>query len=186
MRNFILLLSLLSLNYCYISLGLFAPQFQKEIDKFKYIIDNDTLDCKLSEYIKTLKIGKEKSLKHVDLKNIEDTCKLEFEIQLVQSPELPASNHQFDYIQVGGLLVPGKSPSYKGYWKATIGVVLKDTAEQNYVHSFLYFVSADFSKSAFEEYLGKKIDMDETDLIHAFFYKICYDIYENELSPIKG
>ena len=105
MRNFILLLSLLSLYSCYISLGLFAPQFYKEIDRFKYIIYNDSLDRSLREYTKTLKVGKEYNLKHVDLNNIEKTCNLDFEIELVQSFDLPASNHQINHINVGGALI---------------------------------------------------------------------------------
>ena len=186
MRSFILLLSLLSLYSCYISLGLFAPQFYKEIDKFKYEIYNDSLDRALREYTKTLKVEKEKTLKHVDLNNIRDTCNLDFEIELVQSFDLPASNHQINHINIGGAFIKNIIPTFKNYWKATIGVVLEDTAEPNYVHSLLYFVKADFNKSDFEEYLGKKLDMDELDLVHAFFYNICFQIYENELLPIKG
>ena len=186
MRNFILLLSLLSLYSCYISLGLFAPQFYKEIDRFKYIIYNDSLDRSLREYTKTLKVGKEYNLKHVDLNNIEKTCNLDFEIELVQSFDLPASNHQINHINVGGALISKITQTYNNYWKATIGVVLEDTAEPNYVHLLVYHVIADFSKSGFEEYLNRKLDMDELDLVHAFFYNICFDIYENELLPIKG
>ena len=184
MRSFFLLLSLLSLYSCYISLGLFAPQFNKEIEKFRYEIYNDSLDRALREYVKTLKNGKERTLKHVDLSNITGTCNLDFEIELVQSSELPASNHQINHI--GGSLIERFFPNYKNYWKATIGVVLKDTAEPNYVHLLVYHVIADFSKSSFEEYLNRKLDMDELDLVHAFFYNICFDIYENELLPIKG
>ena len=186
MKSFLLLLSLLSLCSCYISLGLFAPQFYKEIEKFKYEIYNDYLDRALREYVKTIKIGKESTLKHVDLDHITDTCKLDFEIELVQRFDLPASNHQINHINVGGALISKITQAYNNYWKATIGVVLEDTAEPNYVHLLVYHVIADFSKSGFEEYLNKKLDMDELDLVHAFFYNICFNIYENELLPIKG
>ena len=151
MKSFLLLLSLLSLCSCYISLGLFAPQFYKEIEKFKYEIYNDYLDRALREYVKTIKIGKESTLKHVDLDHITDTCNLDFEIELVQSLDLPASNHQINHISIGGALIIGVIPTFKNYWKATIGVVLKDTAEPNYVHSLLYHLTVDFNKSDFEE-----------------------------------
>ena len=184
MRSFFLLLSLLSLYSCYISLGLFAPQFNKEIEKFRYEIYNDSLDRALREYVKTLKNGKERTLKHVDLSNITGTCNLDFEIELVQSSELPASNHQIN--RIGGSLIERFFPNYKNYWKATIGVVLKDTAEPNYVHSLLYHLTVNFNKSDFEEYLGRKLDIDELDLIHAIFYYKSLDIYLNELLPVKG
>lgn len=175
MRSLILLISLLSLSSCYISLGLFAEQFYTEINTFQYIIYNDYLDWKLREYTKTLKVGKEHTLTHVDLKNIEKTCKLDFEIELVKRKDLPASNHEINHINTGN----------ENYWLTTIGVVLKDTADPNYVHLLLYHVKADFSKAGFEKYLGGKLEMDELDLVHAFFYNICYQIYENDILPIK-
>ena len=186
MKRFLLLLSLLSLYYCYISLGLFAPQFYKEIENFKYEIYNDSLDRALREYVKTIKIGKESTLKHVDLAHIPDTCNLDFEIELVQSFDLPASNHQINHINIGGALILGVIPTYKNYWKATIGVVLEDTAEPNYVHSLLYHLTVDFNKSDFEQYLGRNLDIDELDLVHAVFYNKCLEIYLNELLPVKG
>lgn len=186
MRRFILLLSLLSLYSCYISLGLFAPQFYEEIQTFKHIIDNDSLDWSLREYTKTLKIGKEQTLKHVDLNNIEDTCSLEFEINLVKSEKLPASAHEIKHIDIGSSKITGINLTFDSYWKLTIGVVLKDTAEADYVHSLLYQITADFNKSDFEEYLGRKLEEDELYFVETIFYNICYDIYENELLPVKG
>ena len=183
--KFILLLSLLSLYSC-ISLGLFASTFYKEIQKFKYEITNDSLDRALREYVKKSKIGKESTLKNVDLAHIMETCNLDFEIELVKSFELPASDHQIAHINIGGALIQGQTPHYKNFWKATIGVVLENTVEPNHVYSLLYHLTVDFNKYAFETDLGRTLDIDELDLVHAIFYNLCLEIYEKELLPVKG
>ena len=55
----------------------------------------------------------------------------------------------------------GINLTFDSYCNITIGVVLKDIAEADYVHSLLYRITADFNKSDFEEYLGKKLEKDE-------------------------
>ena len=182
--KFILLLSLLSLYSC-ISLGLFAATFYKEIQKFKYEITNDSLDRALREYYKKSKIGKESTLKNVDLAHIMETCHLDFERELVKSFWLPASDHQINHISIGGDIIPGQTPHYKNYWKATIGVVIENTVEPNHVYSLLYHLTVDFNKYAFETELGISLDIDELDLVHAIFYNLCLQIYTDELLPIK-
>ena len=182
--KFILLLSLLSLYSC-ISLGLFASTFYKEIQKFKYEITNDYLDRALREYYKKSKIGKESTLKNVDLAHIMETCHLDFEIDLVESFWLPASDHQIGHISIGGDVIPGQTPHFQNYWKATIGVVLENTVEPNHVYSLLYHLTVDFNKYAFETELGVSLDIDELDLVHAIFYNLCLQIYYEELLPVK-
>ena len=182
--KFILLFSLLSLYSC-TSLGLFASTFYKEIQKFKYEITNDYLDRALREYVKKSQIGKESTLKNVDLANIMETCHLDFEIELVESFWLPASDHQINHINIGGVFIPGQTPHFKNFWKATIGVVLENTVEPNHVYSLLYHLTVDFNKNAFETELGVSLDIDELDLVHAIFYNLCLQIYTDELLPVK-
>ena len=183
--KYILLLSLLSLYSC-VSLGLFASTFLKEIEKFKYVITNDYLDRALIEHVKKIKIGKESTLKNVDLAHVMNTCHLDFEIELVESFWLPASNHQINHINIGGALEPGQTPHYKNYWKATVGVVLENTVEPNHVYSLLYHLTVDFNKYKFETELGVSLDIDELDLVHAMFYHLFFEIYTDELLPVKG
>ena len=110
---FILFLSLLSLYSCQ-SIGLFHEQYLQEINKFKTNIENVLLKNAVNDYIKTTKITKNRSIKTVDLSNVFANCNLDFEINLVKSLVLPASNHQIAHINIGGALMnKTEKPKFK-------------------------------------------------------------------------
>ena len=183
--HFILLITLLSLYACQ-SLGLFHEQFLKEIKKFETDITNDHLNNAVNKYMKQNKIGKEYTLKTVNLDHIYSNCNLDFEIQLVQSQELPASNHQIAHINIGGALIPGITPKYKNYWRCVIGVVIKGS-EPNTVYSLMYNLNFEFNKSTFEKDYNVNLSyVDEKEVVNFILYTIAYKIYTDELLPIKG
>ena len=177
-RRFILLLSLLSLYSCQ-SLGLFAEKFLQESYKIKPIFaaKNKILTKVISKYVKSYKVESKHTLKTVDLTNIEENCDLEFEIELVQSQKLPASNHLIEHKSTG-----------KKQWSCLVGVVINGViGEPNKVHSLVYYLSVDFSKSELVRDSGLDLDeIDEKELASYLFYMECLRIYDEELSPIKS
>ena len=182
----IFVLALFSLISCQ-SLGLFHEQFLKEIYTFKPYIDDPELFEQIAKYWKTFKIEESRTVKTVDLNNIHKTCNLDFEIKLVQSETLPASDHQIAHINIGGLIVPGQTPKFTNFWAATIGVVIKNLGEKDSVYSLLYHLKLDFNKYDFMRYSGLDLtDIDERVIVDYIFYNECYRIYEEELFPVKG
>ena len=97
------LISFLSLYSCQ-SLGLFHEQFLIEINKFKPNNTNDELKRAVKDFVTKVEIKKGYTLKTVDLSNVMANCNLDFEINLVQSSVLPASNHLIAHINIGGAL----------------------------------------------------------------------------------
>jgi len=97
------LISFLSLYSCQ-SLGLFHEQFLIEINKFKPNNINDELKRAVKDFVTKVEIKKGYTLKTVDLSNVMANCNLDFEINLVQSSVLPASNHLIAHINIGGAL----------------------------------------------------------------------------------
>ena len=111
-QEFILFIALLSLFTCQ-SLGLFKEQFLFEINKFKPSLKDKNLEKIIVKFAQLYTVEYSHTVKTVDLKNIMKTCNLDFEIKLVQSDPLPASNHQINHINIGGRLIPGQTPKYK-------------------------------------------------------------------------
>ena len=188
--RFILLLSLWSLYSC-VSLGLFAEQFLQESSKIKPIFaeEDKVLIKVISKYIQSNKVvvEAEKTLKTVDLDNILENCNLDFEIELVQTPKLPASNHHIAHINIGGLLIPGQPRNYKNFWSCYIGVVIKGIGEPNKVYSLLYHLTVDFSINEFIKDSGLDLkQINEKDIASYLFYLECLRIYNEELSPVKS
>ena len=187
--GFIILISLWSLYSC-VSYGLFAEQFLKETYKIKpkFAIKDKILTKVITKYLSSYKVVVEgKTLKTVDLDNILDNCNLEFEINLVQSAELPASNHQISHINIGGLIIPGQPRNFKNFWSCYIGVVIDGIGEPNKVYSLLYHLTVDFNISNFVKDSGLDLDeINEQELAYYLFYLECLRIYNEELSPIKS
>ena len=182
----ILLLALLSL-YSFQSLGLFSEQFLKEINKIKPIAlyKDKVLSKMISKYFKLYKMEKSHTVKTVDLANIYETCNLDFEVNLVKG-FLPASDHQINHINIGGVLTPGQTPHYVNKWVCTVGVAIENLGEPNSVYSLLYNLSTTFSKSSLLKDSGIDLsDIDETELVNYFFYTELLKIYNEEILPIK-
>ena len=180
----LLLLSFLSLYSCQ-SLGLFQEQFLKEINKFKPNITDYELDNAINDFIKTNKITKNYSIKTVNLSNVMANCNLDFEIKLVQSSVLPASNHLIAHVNIGGALQhKDEKPKYINYEACQIGVVIKGN-EPKTVYSLLYDITFEFNRAAFNEVYNLNITYDEQrDIIDYIFYNIAYNIFIFDIFPI--
>ena len=114
--------------------------------------------------------------------NFFDTCNLDFEINLVKSQILPASNHQINHINIGGLRIPGQPAKFRNFWKGTIGVVLKNDKKDNSVYSLLYHLSVDFNKHNLQNDSGLDLsNIDERELVNYIFYNECLKVYNEEL-----
>ena len=112
---------------------------------------------------------------------------LDFEIKLVQSETLPASNHEINQISIGGAIQPGQAQKFSNFWKAIIGVVIKNLGEEDSVYSLLYHIKLEFNKTDFMRYSGLDLtNIDDELIVYYILYKECYRIYEEELLPIKG
>ena len=186
-RGFILFIALWSLYSCQ-SLGLFAPKFLQEISKIRPILDFiDAPFIPLRPYLDSYKVEKKRTVKSVDLNNVFNNCNLDFEINLVQSPTLPASDHQVAHINIGGLLIPGQKPNFTNKWVCTVGVVIKNNSQFNSVYSLMYNLSVDLKKSTLEEESGLDLSgVDERDLAKIVFYNELLKIYNVEILPIKS
>ena len=185
-QEFILFIALLSLFTCQ-SLGLFKEQFLLEINKFKPSLKDKNLEKIIVKFAQLYTVEYSHTVKTVDLKNIMKTCNLDFEIKLVQSDPLPASDHQINHINIGGRLIPGQTPKYKNFWAATIGVVIKNNGEFNSVYSLMYRLKVDFNKDTFMKTAGLDLtSVDERVLVNYIIYNQCLEIYNKELLPVKS
>ena len=184
--GFILLITLWSLYSCQ-SLGLFSEQFLKELKNIKpRLLLTKEIENGLINYIASNKIEKSHTVKSVDLNNIYSTCNLDFEISLVQTTPLPASNNLIAHINIGGLLIPGMPRRYVNKWACTFGVVIKNNSEFNSVYSLIYTLSTSFNLNSFMEETGLDLSgYDERELAKYIFYTQLLDIYNKEIFPVK-
>ena len=184
--GFILLITLWSLYSCQ-SLGLFSEQFLKELKNIKpRLLLTKEIENGLINYMASNKIEKSHTVKSVDLNNIYSTCNLDFEISLVQTTPLPASNNLIAHINIGGLLIPGMPRHYVNKWACTFGVVIKNNSEFNSVYSLIYNLSTSFNLNSFMEETGLDLSgYDERELAKYIFYTQLLDIYNKEIFPVK-
>ena len=183
---FILSLSLLSLCSCQ-SIGLFHEPFLQEINKFKTNIENEELKNAVNDFIRTNKITKNHSIKTVDLSNVYANCNLDFEVRLVRSFLLPASDHQIAHINIGGALMSkDEKPKFINYEACTIGVAIKGS-EPNTVYSLLYDIKFEFNRTSFNEIYNMNLTYDdEGKVIRYIFYTVAYEIYIYNIFPVKN
>ena len=185
MKIVLLILALFSLTSCQ-SPGLFHEPFNQEMVTFKPHFEDQEYFEQLKEYAKTVKVEKSRTIKTVDLKNIEDTCKSDFEIQLVQMKPLPASNHQINHFNIGGV-VPGQKASSQNLWLLTIGAVVKNLGEENSVYSLVYNLKINFDIDDYMNFFNiDSLNINQRPIVEFIFYMECVRIYEEELLPIKG
>ena len=185
MKIVLLILALFSLTSCQ-SPGLFHEPFNQEMVTFKPQFEDQEYFEQLKKYAKTVKVEKSRTIKTVDLKNIEDTCKSDFEIQLVQMKPLPASNHQINHFNIGGV-VPGQKASSQNLWLLTIGAVVKNLGEENSVYSLVYNLKINFDIDDYMNFFNiDSLNINERPIVEFIFYMECVRIYEEELLPIKG
>ena len=181
----ILFLLIFSLFYCQLPLNEFKEQFILEINKFKPKYDDKILEKNINKFAKTYLVQSSYTNKVVELNHIFNTCHLDFEINLVKSDVLPASNHLIAHIIVGGLIIPGQEqkPIKNDLWAANVGVVLEN--DLNTVYSLIYDLKVHFDKKSFVEKSGLDLDnISEETLVNSIFYNKCLEIAENEMSLI--
>ena len=176
-----------SLCFCQLPLHQFREQFLKEINKFKPNFGDKVLEKTITKAAKSYPIEAIFTNKVVDLNNILKTCYLDFEINLVKSENLPASNHSIKHLIVGGVLLPGEEyqPIKSELWAGNVGVVIRK--DSNTVYSLIYDLTVHFDKTSFTEMSGLDISEDNKNLIiHSIFYNKCLEIAETEMKPIEN
>ena len=110
-------------------------------------------------------------------------CHLDFEINLVKSESLPASDHLINHIIVGGVIIPGEKiiENKNDLWAGNVGVVLKKDSQ--FVYSLIFDLNVHFDKDSFVKKSGDYLkDIDEEILVNSIFYNKCVDIAENLLT----
>ena len=175
-------------SFCFSELPIykFKDQFIEEINKFKPDFGDKVLEKTITKIAKTYTVEASFTNKVVDLNNIFDTCHLDFEINLVESEDLPASNHLIAHIIVGGLIIPGQEykPKKNDLWAGNVGVAIKKDSET--VYSLVYDLRVHFDKTSFTEKAGVDLsEVDEELMVHSIFYNKCLEIAEKEMAPIK-
>lgn len=179
---FIMLLPIIS---CQLSLNNYKNQFILEINKFKPNFNDKALEKMVTKIAKTYSVESTYTNKIVDLNHILNNCHLDFEINLVKSETLPASNHLIAHIIVGGLIIPGQKPNKNknDLWAANVGVAIKKDEET--VYSLVYDLKVHFDKTSFMEKSGLDLsDINENELVNSIFYNKCLEIAEKQMTPL--
>ena len=171
------------------TLYFFKKQFKSEVAKIKPEIEDRALDKLINKVAKTYTLEWSHTIKAVDLSNILKTCTLDFEINLVKSPILPASDHLIAHIIVGGLIIPGQEQVKRknDLWRCSVGVVIEYGEIPNTVYLLTYELAVHFDKQSFEQKAGTDLSsIDDHVLANAIFYNALLSIIEKEIEPIKG
>ena len=165
-----------------ISLSSYKNQFLTEIESFKPKIEDKNTEKLVTKIARTYTVESSYTNKVVDLDNIFDTCHLDFEINLVKSSILPASNHLIAHIIVGGLIIPGQKPVQRknDLWAANVGVALEKDSKT--VYSLIFDLKVHFDKESFMQKLGQDLDIDERVLVNSIFYNKCLEISKTLMS----
>ena len=171
------------------TLYFFKEQFKSEVEKIKPEIEDRALDKLINKVAKTYTLEWSHTIKAVDLSNILKTCTLDFEINLVKSPILPASDHLIAHIIVGGLIIPGQEQVKRknDLWRCSVGVVIEYGEIPNTVYLLTYELAVHFDKQSFEQKAGTDLtSIDAHVLANSIFYNALLSIIEKEIEPIKG
>ena len=185
-KSLIFFIMIWTLYFCQLPLNEFKEQFLEEINKFKPDFGDKVLEKTITKIAQTYFVEASFTNKIVDLNNIFDTCHLDFEINLVNSENLPASNHLISHIIIGGLIIPGQEykPNKNDLWAGNVGVAIKKDSKT--VYSLIYDLRVHFDKTSFTEKAGVDLsEVDEDLIVHSIFYNKCLEIAEKEMTPIE-
>ena len=189
MKFTLLFLAMVWSLYSCQTLYFFKEQFKSEVEKIKPEIEDRALDKLINKVAKTYTLEWSHTIKAVDLSNILKTCTLDFEINLVKSPILPASDHLIAHIIVGGLIIPGQEQVKRknDLWRCSVGVVIEYGEIPNTVYLLTYELAVHFDKQSFEQKAGTDLtSIDAHVIADAIFYNALLSIIEKEIEPIKG
>ena len=185
-KSLIFFIMIWTLYFCQLPLNEFKEQFLEEINKFKPDFGDKVLEKTITKIAQTYFVEASFTNKIVDLNNIFDTCHLDFEINLVNSENLPASNHLINHIIIGGLIIPGQEykPNKNDLWAGNVGVAIKKDSKT--VYSLIYDLRVHFDKTSFAEKAGVDLsEVNEELIVHSIFYNKCLEIAEKEMTPIE-
>ena len=185
-KSLIFFIMIWTLYFCQLPLNEFKEQFLEEINKFKPDFEDKVLEKTITKIAQTYSVEASFTNKIVDLNNIFDTCHLDFEINLVNSENLPASNHLINHIIIGGLIIPGQEykPNKNDLWAGNVGVAIKKDSKT--VYSLIYDLRVHFDKTSFAEKAGVDLsEVNEELIVHSIFYNKCLEIAEKEMTPIE-
>ena len=185
-KSLIIFFVLLSLYSSQLLLNNFREEFLNEVNKFKPEFKDKALDKEITKKAKTYSVESYYTNQIVDLNHIFNTWHLDFEINLVKSKNLPASDHLISHIIEGGLIIPGEDPKQNknDLWAANVGVVLEKDSES--VYSLIYDLRVHVDKDSFAQKTGLDLtEVDEEDLVNSIFYNECLEIAENQMADIE-
>ena len=185
-KSLIIFFVLLSLYSSQLLLNSFREEFLNEVNKFKPEFKDKALDKEITKIAKTYSVESYYTNQIVDLNHIFNTRHLDFEINLVKSKNLPASDHLISHIIERGLIIPGEDPKQtkNDLWAANVGVVLEKDSES--VYSLIYDLRVHVDKDSFAQKTGLDLtEVDEEDLVNSIFYNECLEIAENQMADIE-
>ena len=168
----------------------FKEKLIQEINTLKPELDNKSLENSILLISKEYLVNSNKIIKEVNKQNVFENCNLDFDINLVQSKTLPASNHLIGHIIVGGLRRPGIHPpqnkNLNDLWRCSIGVAIEK--DINIVELLKYELEAHLNEDTFNEACNKakiniqKDNIDDRTLARAIFYHEGLKIIKNEFN----
>ena len=181
-HTLIIILALLTITSSQVALSRYKTQFLTEIESFRPRLPDKITEKLVTKIARTYTVESSYTNKVVDLDNVFSNCHLDFEINLVQSSILPASDHLINHIIVGGLLIPGQEPVQRknDLWAANVGVVLEKDFRT--VYSLVFDLRVHYDKESFLQKLGVDLDVDDRTLVNAIFYNKCLDLAKNLMS----
>jgi hypothetical protein len=181
-HTLIIILALLTITSSQVALSRYKTQFLTEIESFRPKFLDKNTEKLVTKVAKTYTVESSYTNKEVDLDNVFSNCHLDFEINLVQSSILPASDHLINHIIVGGLLIPGQEPVQRknDLWAGNVGVVLEKDFRT--VYSLVFDLRVHYDKESFLQKLGVDLDVDDRTLVNAIFYNKCLDLAKNLMS----
>ena len=167
----------------------FKEKLIQEINTLKPELDNKSLENSILLISKEYLVNSNKIIKEVNKQNVFENCNLDFDINLVQSKTLPASNHLIGHIIVGGLRRPGIPPpqnkNLNDLWRCSIGVAIEK--DINIVELLKYELEAHLNEDTFNEACKKAgVNIQRNDieneriLASAIFYHQGLKIIQNE------
>ena len=158
------------------SKNIFKTKLIEEVNKLKPNIPDKNLEELILKVSKEYSVEISKNIKQVDKNNVFDSCSLDFEINLVQSKNLPASNHLIGHRIVGGLRIPGRplpiNPN--DLWNCSLGVSVEKN--NTIIELLIYKLSSHLNENTFNEACQKsgvslkREEIDERTLANAIFY----------------
>ena len=158
--------------------NVFKDNLILEVNKLHPNIEDKNLENQILKISKEYLVNSSKNIKQVDKNDVFKFCNLDFEINLVNSKILPASNHLIGHIIVGGLRRPGINPAARPHpndlWRCSFGVAVEK--DSKFVDLLTYGLETHLNEDTFNEACQKagvnlkREEVEERLLANAIFY----------------